>query len=109
LTVDDGHGGTQTFSQTINITPQNTVPTYTQPSPSSGGLLNLTKTWTISAQDGDLDDLSYSITTLPPGVNVPVVLGNTVTLVTVLANPHGSFVVTMSDGHGGNVPIALSW
>ena len=110
LTVDDGHGGTKTFSSgAFNITPQNTVPTYTQPSPASSGTLGLTKTWTISAQDLDNDGLTYAVTTLPSGINVPVVLGNVVTLVTLLANPHGSFVVTMSDGHGGNVPITLSW
>jgi VCBS repeat-containing protein len=110
LTVDDGHGGTKTFSSgAFNITPQNTVPTYTQPSPESSGTLGLTKTWAISAQDLDHDGLTYAVTTFPSGINVPVVLGNVVTLVTLLANPHGSFVVTMSDGHGGNVPITLSW
>jgi hypothetical protein len=110
ITVDDGHGGTATFSSgAFNITTQNTAPTYTQPNPSSSGLLNLTKTWTISSQDADLDGLTYQVTTLPAGINVPVVLGNVVTLVTVLANPHGSFIVTMSDGHGGNVPITLTW
>jgi hypothetical protein len=38
---------------------------------------------------------------------VPVVLGNTVTLLTVLGG-HGSFIVTMS-GHGGNMPIQLTY
>jgi hypothetical protein len=37
-----------------------------------------------------------------------VVLGNTVTLATLLASG-GSFVVTISDGHGGNVPVPPSW
>jgi hypothetical protein len=39
---------------------------------------------------------------------VPVVLGNTVTLLTVLGG-HGSFIVTMSDGHGGKMPIQLTY
>jgi hypothetical protein len=37
-----------------------------------------------------------------------VVLGNTVTLVTLLTESGKTFVVTMSDGHGGNVPITLT-
>ena len=54
------------------------------------------------------DYLTYTLTTLPPGINVPVVLGNTVTLLTVLGG-HGSFIVTVADGHGGNMPIQLTY
>lgn len=104
IDVSDGYGGVKTFTQTIDITPQNTAPTSTVSGPT--GLL--TKTWTISGSDADLDSLTYTLTTLPPGVNVPVVLGNTVTLVTVLGG-HGSFIVTMSDGHGGNIPVTLTY
>jgi hypothetical protein len=106
ITVDDGHGGMKTFSSgAFNITTQNTLPTGT----ASGPTGVLTKTWTINnPQDADGDTLTYAVTTLPLGVNVPVPLGNTVTLVT-LALSHGSFVYTMSDGHGGNVPFTLTW
>jgi VCBS repeat-containing protein len=103
IDVSDGHGGVKSFTQTINITPQNN-PTSTVSGPN--GLL--TKSWTISGSDADFDSLTYTLTTLPPGLNVPVVLGNTVTLVTLLGG-HGSFFVTMSDGHGGNVPIQLTY
>ena len=41
-------------------------------------------------------------------MNLPVVLGNTVTLVSILAESGKTFVVTLSDGHGGNVPITLT-
>jgi large repetitive protein len=111
INVSDGYGGVKTFTQTVNITPQNTTPTYTSVSKSSSGLLNLTKTWTVNGMaDADSDTLTLAVTSLPSGglLNVPVVLGNTVTLVSVLAESGKTFVVTMSDGHGGNVPITLT-
>jgi hypothetical protein len=111
INVSDGYGGVKTFTQTVNITPQNTTPTYTSVSKSSSGLLNLTKTWTVNGMaDADSDTLTLAVTSLPSGglLNVPVVLGNTVTLISVLAESGKTFVVTMSDGHGGNVPITLT-
>ncbi len=116
ITVDDGHGGVRTFSSgAFNITTQNTVPQGVATGPIGSGVLGLTKTWTINGPtgtgnpvDADGDTLTYAVTTLPPGINVPVVLGTSVTLVTLLGG-HGSFIVTMSDGHGGNVPITLTY
>ena len=111
INVSDGYGGVKTFTQTVNITPQNTTPTYTSVSKSSSGLLNQTKTWTVNGMaDADSDTLTLAVTSLPSGglLNVPVVLGNTVTLISVLAESGKTFVVTMSDGHGGNVPITLT-
>ena len=111
ISVSDGYGGVKTFTQTVNITPQNTNPTYTTVSKSSGGVLNLTKTWTVNGiSDADSDTTSLAVTSLPSGglLNVPVVLGNTVTLVSLLTESGKTFVVTISDGHGGNVPITLT-
>jgi VCBS repeat-containing protein len=117
LNVSDGHGGVKSFSQTINITPQNTAPSYSNVTSSGGTILNLTKTWTINGPtgpgsqpvDADGDTITYSVTSPPTGLlNVPVPLGNTVKLLTVLGIP-GSFVYTMSDGHGGNVSFTLTY
>jgi hypothetical protein len=111
ITVNDLHGGVKTFTQTISITPQNTVPTYTNVTKASSGLLNLTKTWTVNGMaDVDGDTLKLAVTSLPSGglLNVPLVLGNTVTLVSLLTESGKTFVVTMSDGYGGNVPITLT-
>lgn len=111
INVSDGYGGVKTFTQTVDVTPQNTNPTYTSVSKSSSGLLNLTKTWTVNGMaDADSDTLTLAVTSLPSGglVNVPVVLGNTVTLVSLGTESGKTFVVTMSDGHGGNVPITLT-
>ena len=111
INVSDGYGGVKTFTQTVNITPQNTTPTYTSATKVSSGVLGLTKTWTVNGMnDADGDTLTLAVTTLPSGglLNVPVVLGNTVTLVTLLTESGKTFVVTMSDAHGGNVPITLT-
>lgn len=111
INVSDGYGGVKTFTQTVSITSQNTAPTYTSVTKSSSGLLGLTKTWTVNGiSDADGDATSIAVTTLPTGglVNLPVVLGNTVTLVSILAEGGKTFVVTLSDGHGGNVPITLT-
>jgi len=112
ITVDDGHGGVKTFSSgAFNITTQNTIPTYSTVIKGTSGVLGLTKTWTVNGiSDADSDTTSLAVTTLPSGglVSVPVVLGNTVTLVSVLAESGKTFIVTLSDGHGGNVPITLT-
>ncbi|WP_156752499.1 Ig-like domain-containing protein [Mycobacterium sp. ACS1612] len=112
ITVDDGHGGTATFSSgAFNVTPQNTAPAYTNVGKSSGGVLGLTKTWTVNGMiDADDDTLTLAVTSLPSGglLNLPVILGNTVTLVSLLTESGKTFVVTMSDGHGGKVPITLT-
>ena len=112
ITVDDGHGGVTTFSSAaFNITPQNNAPTYTTVSKSTGGVLNLTKTWTVNGiADADSDATSLAVTSLPSGglLNVPVVLGNQVTLVSLRTEAGKTFVVTLSDGHGGDVPITLT-
>jgi VCBS repeat-containing protein len=112
ITVDDGHGGVKTFSSgAFNITTQNTVPMYTNVTKATSGLLGLTKTWTVNGMtDADGDSLTLAVTTLPSGglLNVPVVLGNQITLVSVLTEGGKTFIVTMSDAHGGNVPITLT-
>jgi large repetitive protein len=119
ITVDDGHGGVATISSGVfNITPQNNAPVYTTVSKSSSGVLGLTKTWTINGTglpgnvptDADGDTITYAVTTLPSGglLNVPVILGNVVTLVSLGTEAGKQFVVTMSDGHGGNVPVTLT-
>lgn len=111
IDVSDGHGGVKTFTQTFNITPQNNPPTYTTVTKGSSGLLGLTKTWTVNgSNDADGDTLTLSVTTLPAGglLNVPLVTGMSVTLISVLTESGKTFVVTLSDGHGGNVPITLT-
>jgi hypothetical protein len=111
ISVTDGYGGSKTFSQTISVTPQNTLPTYTSVTKSSGGLLGLTKTWTVNGiDDSDDDTTTLTVTTLPTGglLNLPVALGNTITLISLFGESGRQFVVTLSDGHGGNVPITLT-
>ncbi|HTI76384.1 MAG TPA: Ig-like domain-containing protein, partial [Mycobacterium sp.] len=114
LTVDDGHGGTKTFSSgAFNITTQNTLPTHgavTLATTVNVPLVSSLRTWTITnPADADSDTITYSVKTLPGGVNVPVVANNVVTLVTLLSASSGSFIVTMNDGHGGKVDVPLSW
>ena len=50
------------------------------------------------------------MTTLPAGglLNVPLVTGMSVTLISLLTESGKTLVVTLSDGHGGNVPITLT-
>jgi hypothetical protein len=111
INVSDGYGGVKTFTQTVNITPQNNAPTYTTVTKGSSGVLGLTKTWTINGiNDADSDTTTLAVTSLPSGglLNVPVVLGNQVTLISLLTESGKTFVVTLSDAHGGNVPITLT-
>jgi hypothetical protein len=102
----------------VSIKPQNSAPVSTGVTKSSGGVLGLTKTWTINGTglpgnvptDADGDTITYAVTSLPSGglLNVPVITGNVVTLITIGTEAGKQFVVTMSDGHGGNVPITLT-
>jgi VCBS repeat-containing protein len=111
IEVDDGHGGVKSFTQTINITPQNNAPTFTTVTKGTSGLLGLTKTWTVNGiNDADGDTVTLSITTLPSGglLNLPVVLGNQVTLISILTESGKTFIVSLSDAHGGTTPITLT-
>jgi VCBS repeat-containing protein len=112
INVDDAHGGVTGVPVTVTISPQNTAPTVSYGNPVK--LLGVA-TYTPTQNDADGDSLTYTITTEPTKGTVLVnlsVLGLVNTVVYTANNlilpAHDSFVVTVSDGHGGTVVTTLN-
>jgi VCBS repeat-containing protein len=112
INVDDAHGGVTGVPVTVTISPQNTAPTVSFGTPLK--VLGVA-TYTPTQNDADGDSLTYTITTQPTKGNVVVnlsVLGVVNTVVYTANNlilpAHDSFVVTVSDGHGGTVVTTLN-
>jgi VCBS repeat-containing protein len=111
ISVDDGHGGVTSVPVTVSITAQNTAPTVNYGSPVK--VLGIA-TYTPSYSDADGDVPTVTITTQPTNGTVAVnvsVLGLINTIVYAANNTlipaHDSFIVTVSDGHGGTVVTTL--
>ncbi|MDP9880196.1 VCBS repeat-containing protein [Variovorax boronicumulans] len=107
VTVSDGHGGTTTSTITVTVDPVNdapTVPNYTETTnedtPVSGQVVG---------SDLDGDTLTYTKGSDPAHGTVTVNADGTYTYVPG-ANFHGtdSFIVTVSDGHGGTTTSTVT-
>jgi YVTN family beta-propeller protein/VCBS repeat-containing protein len=122
VSVSDGRGGVVTPSISVNILPANKVPTYTLTvgTPNSGtGVV----TGKVTASDGDFDVRTFTASTPAKGT---VVLKSTTSTTTFTYTPtdaarHAAaklnattadktdtFTVTIDDGHGGVVPVAVT-
>lgn len=122
VSVSDGRGGVVTPSVSVNILPANKVPTYTLTvgTPNSGtGVV----TGKVTTSDGDFDVRTFTASTPAKGT---VVLKSTTSATTFTYTPtdaarHAAaklnattadktdtFTVTIDDGHGGVVPVAVT-
>ncbi|MCB1887925.1 MAG: tandem-95 repeat protein, partial [Rhodocyclaceae bacterium] len=104
-TVDDGNGGTDTATVTINVNPVNDAPVANDDSGTTQEDVPVTFTAAeLLANDSDIDGDTLTIDSVGPATNGTVVLNpdGTVTF-TPTANFNGtaSFVYTVSDGNGG--------
>lgn len=106
--VSDGNGGTNEYTVTVNVTPQNDAPVGTPiPDRSSqdGAAVNVSIAGFFSDIDGDT--LSFSQTGLPAGLSIGAngVISGTIDRQASQGGPgaNGIYTVTItaSDGHGG--------
>ncbi|MBP1816477.1 VCBS domain-containing protein [Mycobacterium sp. OAE908] len=122
VSVSDGRGGVVTPTTTVSILPANKVPTYTlstgTPSSATGVV-----TGKVTASDGDYDVRTFTASTPAKGT---VVLKSTTSSTTFTYTPTAearhaaaklgasaadktdTFTVTISDGHGGVVPVSVT-
>jgi VCBS repeat-containing protein len=107
VTVSDGNGGTTTSTVSIGVTPVNDAPTASnvalttaEDTPVNGAVV---------ANDIDGDTLSYAVSTAAAHGTVALNADGSFTY-TPAANYNGadSFVVTVSDGHGGTTTSTVS-
>ncbi|MGJ0118156.1 VCBS domain-containing protein [Williamsia sp. MIQD14] len=122
ITADDAHGGSISVPVTVTISPVNATPTAgTQVAGTANGATGVV-TGVVSVTDGDSDVLTYSAPTTSVGGGAVSVdaRGNYTFAPTDAARAAASaanapdsaktdsFVVTVSDGHGGKVPITVT-
>ncbi|MGR4872412.1 beta strand repeat-containing protein, partial [Variovorax sp. LARHSF232] len=122
-TVTSG-GVTETASVTVNVTANNDTPVPLEPipptpgqtfNPATGNYAAQTQEDTafsgrVAATDADGDTLSYAVTTQPSHGTVTIDAATGAYTYTPTADFNGvdSFVVTVSDGHGGTVPATVT-
>ncbi|WP_144007135.1 tandem-95 repeat protein, partial [Pelomonas sp. KK5] len=119
-TVTSG-GVTETAAVTVNVTAVNDVPVLTDPGtpgqsfdPTTGTYSGTTQedtayTGRIGATDADNDPLSYTVATTASHGTVTVDANGAYTYTpTADYNGPDSFVVTVSDGHGGTVQATVN-
>ncbi len=108
VTVNDGNGGTTTSTITIGVTPVNDAPvsgnqnlTTLEDTPINGA---------VAASDVDGDSLSYAISGAASNGSVTLNPATGTFVYTPNANFNGSdsFVVTVSDGHGGTTTSTIN-
>ena len=107
VTVDDGHGGTdsETFSWVI-AAPANVAPVLTNPGAQSGTVGVAIAPLQLVATDGNNDALTFDATGLPAGLSM-----SAAGLITGTPSAAGtsSVTVTVDDGHGGTDSETFSW
>ncbi|HNB44861.1 MAG TPA: Ig-like domain-containing protein, partial [Burkholderiaceae bacterium] len=121
VTVSDGHGGATPVSVAVTVTPVNDGPTAGDPSnpdwDAANGRYSVStpedtpRTGSIDTGDVDTGDtLSFSASTAPAHGSVSVDPATGAWVYTPAANFNGndSFVVTVSDGHGGATTVTVA-
>ena len=108
ITVSDGNGGTVAVRINVTVNPTNVSPvvvttpavTINEDTPVNGK---------ITATDADGDPLTYATTTPPAHGTVVVNPDGTYTYTPAKDyNGPDSFVITVSDGNGGNIPVTIN-
>ncbi len=119
VSVSDGKGGVVTTTVPVDILPANRVPTYTltigNPNATTGVV-----TGKVTASDGDFDVRTFTASTPAKG-SVTVTSTGAFTYTPTAAARHAAaklgapataktdtFTVTIDDGHGGVVPVAVT-
>ena len=97
--VDDGDGGSDSQTFTINVTAANQAPVITS-SPVLTAIINVAYIYTVTATDADGDSLAYSLTAAPAGMSIDPVSGLISWTPAALGDVTVSVVV--SDGNGGS-------
>jgi hypothetical protein len=94
------------FTWIINAPPSNTAPTLTSPG-NQETLVNEPVELQLVASDADGDDLSFSSSTLPPGLSLAATTG----FITGTPTQVGSYavVITVNDGHEGLDTANFTW
>jgi VCBS repeat-containing protein len=107
VTVSDGKGGTTTVTVPITIVAVNNAPVASAPPVTTAE--NTPVNGQIAASDPNGDPLTYAVTTVPENGLVTVAPDGSYSY-TPDANFAGndSFIVTVSDGNGGTVLVAVS-
>jgi VCBS repeat-containing protein len=115
-TVSDGHGGTDTATVTLQVSPENDAPVVTRITGGVGDESTTTEATQVSgriiATDVDGDTLSYSVVAdnKPHNGELTVGTDGTFTFAAKDADWHGTdtFTVRISDGHGGTVDTQVT-
>lgn len=118
VSVTDGRGGVVATTVTVNISPSNKAPTYTltvgTPSSTTGVV-----TGKVTASDAEFDVRKFTVSTAGKGTVVVTSTGAftytptaqarhaAASLTATLADKQDTFTVTIDDGHGGVVPVAV--
>ncbi|EJN03643.1 Ig-like domain-containing protein [Phyllobacterium sp. YR531] len=115
--VSDGKGGTNEYTVTVNVTPENDAPTVVTPLPgrtvSDGANVNLNVAGAFTDVDGDT--LTFTQTGLPSGLSISAsgVISGTVDRSASQGGPNndGVYIVTInvSDGNGGTVSQTFTY
>ncbi|GAA1460198.1 hypothetical protein GCM10009619_24710 [Williamsia maris] len=115
VTVDDGHGESTQVMVTVDISPTNAAPTVGTQMAGTANAITGVVTGVVSVTDGDSDVLTYSAPARSVGggaVSIDAQGKYTFTptdaaRVIATSMTTDSFVVTVSDGHGGEVPVSV--
>jgi VCBS repeat-containing protein/YVTN family beta-propeller protein len=119
VSVSDGRGGVVAATVTVNILPANKAPTYTL----SVGTPNSTTgvvTGKVTASDAEYDTRKFTVSTAAKGTVVVTSTGAftytptaaarhaAAKLDATTADKQDTFTITIDDGHGGVVPVAVT-
>ncbi len=108
-TIDDGNGGTDTGTVTVNVTPVNDIPAANDDSFNT--TVNVSANLNVLGNDTDVDGDSLTVSTVTQGANGSTVINNDNT-VTYTPNPNYSgsdaFSYTVNDGNGGSASANVS-
>ncbi|MGV9793155.1 Ig-like domain-containing protein [Gordonia sp. NPDC003422] len=104
VTVDDGHGGTDTSVVTVAITPENENPVIGSITPGTADPVTGAVTYTVTTTDADGDTVTYTVTGDGSGGTIVKNDDGTFTYTpdaTQTAGYTEKVTVTLQDGHAG--------
>ena len=111
-TVQDGHGGSNTYTVTVVVAAVNDAPVISPVmAPVSVDSSKVSFDLSKFASDVDGDKLKFTATGLPPGLKIDAATGLVTGTIAHDASKAGPYTVTLTvdDGHGGVVSKTFSW